>query len=178
MVVVELHHDEIQRHRLQDIIHGNIREGTLRCGCEVVTPTRRCGGRVNQLPQPRSKRRHILGRRLEVKIEAIDNSVAEGSVYRRALLPGSEHSPHPVGPCHCLLGTREAALSVRGTTKRQQHCFASRLTRRNVILNLRAPLKPRSRKRGTPLTGGSKVDKSRGLDTIEKGDRDQVNRGA
>lgn len=91
-VVVELDHDEVERHRpAQHVVHGRVRVHALRRRREV----HRLARAVHVRPELVGERGEVLRARLEVVVEAVDDGGAEGPVGCRCV--GAEEVPYLVG---------------------------------------------------------------------------------
>lgn len=114
-VVVELDLDEVEGDGVESGAVGGI-------GVDALGSSRQqellAASVVHQAAELGAKGGKVVDSGLEVKVETVDNSRAEGSVDLLSRRNRAEHVPDKLGSVLGVSGARPAALRVGGTTKR------------------------------------------------------------
>jgi hypothetical protein len=132
VVVVELDPDGVDIDRtVEDLLVSLVWVRTLWCSSQEEVLTTLVG--LNQGPELVSERGHVLDVGLEVKVESIQGSVAEGTKSIGAFLLGTKGLPHQLGTVFGIDLRLEATLAVCGSTNGEKNCLALLLAGRDVL---------------------------------------------
>ena len=173
-VVVELDHDKVESDRVEGGVVSRVREDALRSSSEVVLLVTTGVGGVHQGAELLGEGVNVVDGVLEVKVETVDDSSAEGTSVNVATSDRSEPFPDVVGLGLSIIGRGEATSSVSGTTNGEGDGLASLLASNDVLLDLGA-LEEAAIQLSAGVAGAGEVDIGGRADTVHEGNGDDVN---